>query len=128
MTNCGKLSERWEYQIILPASWEACMWVKKQQLEPCVEQLIGSRLRKEYGSIVCCHLVCLTYMLRHIKRNAGLGELQAEIKIDRRNINNLRYVDDTTLKAESQEEIKSFLMRVKEEEWKSQFKTKYLKI
>ena len=39
-------------------------------------------------------------MLRHIKRNAGLGELQAEIKIDGSNINNLRYVDDTTLKAE----------------------------
>ena len=58
----------------------------------------------------------------------GWAELQAEIKIDGRNINNLRYVDDTTLKAESQEEIKSFLMRVKEEDWKSQFKTKHLKI
>ena len=48
-------------------------------------------------------------------RNAGLDELQAGIKIGRRNIKNLRYVDDTTLMAESKEELKSLLMRVKEE-------------
>ena len=48
-------------------------------------------------------------------RNAGLEEAQAEIKIAGRNINNLRYADDTTLMAESEEELKSFLMKVKEE-------------
>ena len=48
-------------------------------------------------------------------RNAGLEEAQAGIKIAGRNINNLRYVDDTTLKAESEEELKSLLMKVKEE-------------
>ena len=48
-------------------------------------------------------------------RNAGLDETQAWIKISRRNINNLRYPDDTTLKAESKEELKIFLMKVKEE-------------
>ena len=48
-------------------------------------------------------------------RNAGLEEAQAGIKIARRNINNLRYVDDTTLMAESEEELKSLLMKVKEE-------------
>ena len=48
-------------------------------------------------------------------RNAGLDELQAGIKIGRRNINNLRYTDDTTLMVESQEELKSLLIRVKEE-------------
>ena len=48
-------------------------------------------------------------------RNAGLHELQAGIKTDRRNINNLRYVDDTTLTAESENELKNLLMRVKEE-------------
>ena len=48
-------------------------------------------------------------------KNAGLDEAQAEIKIPRRNINNLRYVDDTTLMAESKEELKSLLMKVKEE-------------
>ena len=48
-------------------------------------------------------------------RNAGLDESEAEIKIAGRNINNLRYVDDTTLMAESEEELKSLLMKVKEE-------------
>ena len=48
-------------------------------------------------------------------RNAGLEETQAEIKIARRNINHLRYADDTTLMAESEEELKSLLMKVKEE-------------
>ena len=51
----------------------------------------------------------------HIMRNAGLDELHAGIKIGRRNINNLRYADDTTLMAESEEELKKLLMRVKEE-------------
>ena len=51
----------------------------------------------------------------HIVRNAGLDELQAGIKIGGRNLNNLRYADDTTLMAESEEELKSFLLRVKEE-------------
>ena len=48
-------------------------------------------------------------------RNAGLDEIQAEIKIARRNTNNLRYADDNTLMAESEEELKSLLMKVKEE-------------
>ena len=51
----------------------------------------------------------------YIMRNAGLDEVQARIKIARRNINNLRYADDTTLMAENEEELKSFLMKVKEE-------------
>ena len=52
ITNCGKLLKRWEYQTISPVSSETCMWVKKQQLEPCMEQLIGSRLRKDYDRAV----------------------------------------------------------------------------
>ena len=48
---------------ILPVSWETCVEVKKRQLEPCMEQLINSGLRKEYDSAVCCHHVYLTYML-----------------------------------------------------------------
>ena len=55
-------------------------------------------------------------------RNAGLDEAQAEIKIAGRNMNNLRYVDDTTLMAESEEELKSLLMKVKEESEKAGFK------
>ena len=55
-------------------------------------------------------------------RNAGLDEAQAGIKVARRNINNLRYADDSTLMAESEEELKSFLMKVKEESEKFGFK------
>ena len=51
----------------------------------------------------------------YITRNAGLDEAQAEIKIARKNISNLRYADDTTIMAESEEELKSFLIKVKEE-------------
>ena len=63
VTNSGNLLKRREYQTILLFSWETCMWVKKQELEPCMEQLIGSGLRKECDRAVCCHPVCLTYML-----------------------------------------------------------------
>ena len=55
-------------------------------------------------------------------RNAGLDEAQAEIRIARRNSNNLRYADDTTIMAESEEELKSLLMKVKEESEKVGFK------
>ena len=58
-------------------------------------------------------------------RNAGLEEAQAEIKIAGRNIKNLRYTDDTTLMAESDEELKSLLMKVKEESGKSWLKTQH---
>ena len=58
-------------------------------------------------------------------RNAGLEEAQAGIKIARRNINNLRYADDTTLMAESEEELKSFLMKMKEESEKSWLKAQH---
>ena len=58
----------------------------------------------------------------YIMRNAGLDEIQAGIKIVRRNINNLRYADDTTLMAESEEELKSLLMKVKEENEKAGLK------
>ena len=57
----------------------------------------------------------LNFYAEYIMRNAGLEETQAGIKIGRRNINNLRYADDTTLIAESEEELKSPLMKVKEE-------------
>ena len=84
------------------------MWVKKQQLEPHMEQLIDSRLRKEYNRVASCHPVCLMYMLSTSMRNAWLDELQAGIKTGGRNINNLRYVDDTTIMAESKEELELY--------------------
>ena len=60
-------------------------------------------------------------------RNAGLDESQIGIKITRRNINNLRYADDTTLKAESEEKLKNLLMKVKEESEKSWLKIQHSK-
>ena len=64
----------------------------------------------------CILSPCLfNFHAEYITRNAGLEETQAGIKIDGRNINNLRYEDDTTLMAESEEELKSLLMKVKEE-------------
>ena len=62
---------------------------------------------------VVCH--CLLWYAEYIRRSTGLDEAQGEIKISRRNINNLRYGDDTTLMAESKEELKSLLVKVKEE-------------
>ena len=79
------------------------MQVKKQQLEHCMEQLIGSRLRKENMLLPCL----FNLYADSIMRNARLDELQAGIKIGRKNINNIRYVDDTTLTAESKEELKN---------------------
>ena len=61
-TNCGKFLKTWEYQITLPASWEICMQVKKQQLEPDMEQWTGFKLEKEYIKAIYCHLAYLTYM------------------------------------------------------------------
>ena len=109
--NCGKFWKKWEYQATWPASWETCVHIKKQQLEPYTEQQAASILGKEYVKAVYCHPVYLTYA-EYIMWNARLDESQAGIKIARRNINSLRYADDITLMAESKEELKSFLMKV----------------
>ena len=61
-TNSGKFFKRYEYQTTWPASWEICMQVKKQQLEPDMEQQTGSKLGKEYIKAVYCHPAYLTYM------------------------------------------------------------------
>ena len=90
------------------------MRVKKQQLGPEMEQLTGSKLGKKYDKSVYCHPPYLNYA-EYIIWNARLDEAQAGIKIARRNINNLRYADDTSLRAESGKELQSLLMRVKEE-------------
>ena len=69
----------------------------------------------------------LNLFAEHIMQNAGLNDPKAEIKNTRRNINNLRYADDTTLGADSEEELKSFLIRVKEESEKAGLKLNILK-
>ena len=91
------------------------MQVRKQQLELDMEQQAGSKSGKEYIKAVYCHPAYLTSMQSTSCENARLDEAQAGIKISGRNINNLRYADDTTLMAESKEELNSLLMKVKEE-------------
>ena len=61
-TDCGKFLKRWEYQTTLTASWEICIQVKKQQLEPDIEQQTGSKSGKKYIKAVYCHPAYLTYM------------------------------------------------------------------
>ena len=168
-TNWGKFLKRWEYQTILPASWEICMQVKKQQLELDMEQQTGSKLGKEYIKAVYCHPVYFTYMqnaaaakslqlcptlcdpmdcslpgssihgifqatvlewgaivfslyAEYIMQNARLDESIEGIKIAGRNINNLRYADNTTLMAECEKELKNLLMKVKEKSEKAGLK------
>ena len=71
--------------------------------------------RKRSSSMLYIVTLLINFYAEHIMRNAGLEEAQDGIKIARRNINNLRYTDDTTLMAEREEELKSLLMKVKEE-------------
>ena len=91
------------------------MQVRKQQLELDMEQQTGFQIGKGFRQ-GCISSPCLFNLYtENIMRNAGLEEAQAGIKIARRNLSNLRYADDTTLMAESEEELKSVLMKVKEE-------------
>ena len=112
--NCGKFWKRWEYQTTGPASWKTYMQVRKQQLELDMEQQTGSKLGKGVHQ-GCILSPCLFNLYaEYIMWNAGLDEAQAGIKIAGRNINHLRYADDTTLMAES-EELKSLLMKAESE-------------
>ena len=101
------------------------MWVKKQQLKQDMKQETGSKLGKGYVKPVYCYPAYLTYMQSTSREMLGWRSHKLEIKTARRgkktkkkiaerNINNLRYVDNITLMAESEEELKSLLMRVKE--------------
>ena len=85
------------------------MQFNNQQLEPDIGQQTGSILGKEYVKTV------YYFYAEYIMWNASLDEAQAWIKVPGRNINNLRYADDTTLMAQSEEELKNLLMKVKEE-------------
>ena len=112
--NCGKFLKRWEYQTTFPASWEACMQVKRQQLELDMDQQAGSKLGKEYVKAVYCHPAYLTYA-EYNMWNTRPDEAQAGIKI-------ARYADYTTLMGETEEELKSLLMKMKEESEKADLK------
>ena len=116
-TNCWKFWKRWEYQTTWPASWEICMQVSKQQLELDMEQQTGSKSGKEYIKAVYCHPAYLTYMwstsremlgwMKHKLESILLGEISITSDMQR-----------TTLMAESKEELKSLLIKVKEESGK----------
>ena len=97
------------------------MQVRKQKLELDTEQT-NSKYGKEYVKAVILSPCLFNFYAEYIMRDAGLDEAQAGIKIARRNINNLRYADATTLMAKSKEELKSLLMKVKEESEKSWLK------
>ena len=103
---------RQEYQTTLPASWEICMQVKKLQLESDTGQQTDSKLGKEYVKVVYRHPAYLTYMQSTSWKMLNWMKHKLELSAGR-NINNLRYADDTTLMAEREEELKSLLMKVK---------------
>ena len=116
---------RWEYQNTLPASWETCMQVKKQQLETQTwnNGLVQNCERSTPGlSPSFCN-----FYAEYIMWNARLDETQAGIKIARKNINNLRYGDDITLTAKSEEELRSLLMKVEEKSEKAGLKLNFQK-
>ena len=111
----------WEYQTTLSASCETCMQVKKQQLELSMN---NGLVQIEKGVFQGCIFSpwLFNFYAEYIMRNAGLDDSQAGIKIAWRNINNLRYANDSTLMTETEEDIKSLLMKVKEESKKAGLK------
>ena len=93
--------------------------VGQEQTEPDMGQWIGLKLVKDYVKAVYCHPAYLTYMQSTSCEMLGWILAQAGIKFAGRSINNLRYADDTTLRAGSKKELKSLLMKVKEESEKA---------
>ena len=105
------------------------MQVKKQQLEPDMEQWTSSKLGKEYVKAIYCHPALFNLYEEYIIQNAGLEESQAGIKTAGRNISSPRYADDITLmkENENEEKLKSFL-NMKEESEKSGLKLNVIKM
>ena len=101
------------------------MQLKKQKLEPAMKQWTGSKLRKEGYILSSC---LFNFNAEYTMQNVGLYEAQTGIKIARRCINSLRYADDSTLMPEMEEELKSLLMKVKEESEKAGLKLNILKM
>ena len=104
------------------------MQVKKQLLEPDMEQRTDSKLQKGYVKAVHWMSPWLfSLYAEYIIHNVRLDEANAEIKIAGKNINNLRYAEDTTLRAESEEELRSLLTKVREESEKVGLKLNFQK-
>ena len=112
--NCGKFFKRWEYQTTLPASWEIYGGQEatvRTGHETTDWFQIGKGVRQGCILSPCLFNLYADYIIR----NAGLEETQSGIKISGSNINNLRYADDTILMAESEEELKTLLMKEESE-------------
>ena len=97
----------------LPLEKPICRSESNSQNWTCNNRLVPNRKRSMSRLLPCL----FNFYAEYIMRNTGLEEAQAGIKIARRNINNFIYADDTTLMAESEEQLKSLLMKVKEERW-----------
>ena len=112
--------KRWEYQTTLPVFWEICMQVKKVRTGHGTTNWFKIEKGVCQGCILSPYL--LNFYAQYIMQNAKLDEAQARIKTAARNINKLWYSDDTSLKAESKEELKSLSMKVKEDSEKAGLK------
>ena len=115
-TNCGKFLKRWEYRTTLPVSCKTYMLVRKKQKQKWNNRLVQNweRSMSRLYIVPCLFNLYAEYIMRNARLeeaqaeiNARVEEAQAGIRISRRNINNLRYADDTTLMAESEEELKT---------------------
>ena len=114
--------ERWEYWTTLLRN----LYAGQEAIDRTRHETMNWFQIGKGGRQSCISSPCLfNFYAEYIIRNAGLEETQAGIKIARKTINNLRYADDTTLMAESEEELKSLLMKVKEESEKRWFKTQH---
>ena len=82
-TNCGKFLKRWEYHTTWPASWEICILVRNQQLEPDMEQQTGSKSGKEHIKAVYCHPAYLTYMQSASWERLGWKKHKLESRLPR---------------------------------------------
>ena len=120
-----KILKRWEYQTTSLASRETSIRVKKETLELDMEQWTGSKLVKVCINAIYCHPAYLTYMQNISCEMPGWMNHKLESRLPK--INNLRYADDTTLMAESEEKLKSLLMKVKEESVKTGLQLKIQK-
>ena len=98
------------------------MWVKEQRLELDMEQQTGQNWERSMSRLYMLSPCLLNFYEEYIMQNALLDESQAGIKIAGRNVNNFSYVDDTTLIVVSKEELRSLLMRMKEESEKAGLK------
>ena len=116
-TDCEQLLKKLEYLTTLFVSWETCMLVKKQQLELDMKQGIGSKLGRWYDKDVPCHPAYLASMQCTLCEMLGWMSHKLESRF--LGDSNLRGSDNATLMAESEEDLRSLLMRVKEESAKT---------